>query len=144
MSQHKKKTCAGVHENYNFNIPFLLHHNFFLILILSSLFVKKILIMNNEIFHYLIFGQPQHKNPCPAGHEIYNSGNPFFCHHYYVLSLSDLSINLCLGFEKKILKEILHIHYMTCGHTLAQERPIRRVMQLKILLDLPWSSLICN
>ena len=30
-------------------------------------------------------------------------------HYYYILSLSDL----CLGVEKKILKEIILFHYMT-------------------------------
>ena len=28
---------------------------------------------------------PQHKNPCPRGHEIYNFGRPFVCHHFYIL-----------------------------------------------------------
>ena len=52
---------------------------------------------------------PLHKNPCPGVHEIYNSGRPFLGHHYYVLSLLDI----CLGVVKKILKEIMHFHYMT-------------------------------
>ena len=43
---------------------------------------------------------PQHKNPCPGGHEIYNFGRPFLGHHYYILGLS----YLCLGVEKKIFK----------------------------------------
>ena len=30
---------------------------------------------------------PQHKNPCPGGHEIYNFGRPFLGHFYYALSL---------------------------------------------------------
>ena len=42
-------------------------------------------------------------------------GKPFLVHHYFIVSLS----NLCLGEEKKIFKEIMHFHYMTCGHTLA-------------------------
>ena len=46
---------------------------------------------------------------CPGGHEIYNFGRPFLCHHNYILSLSDL----CLGVEKKIFKEIMHFHNMT-------------------------------
>ena len=45
--------------------------------------------------------------------------------------MSDLSINLCLVFEKKIFKEIYDLY----GHTLAQERPIRRIMTFIILLD---------
>ena len=43
---------------------------------------------------------PQHKKPCPGGHEIYNIGEPFLGNHYYSLSLSVLCI--CLGEEKKI------------------------------------------
>ena len=45
---------------------------------------------------------PQHRNPCPGGHEIYNFGRPFLGHHNYIHSLSVL----CLGVEKKIFKEI--------------------------------------
>ena len=52
---------------------------------------------------------PQRKNHCPGGHEIYNLGRPFFGHHYYLLSLSDL----CLGVKKKIFKGIMHFHYIT-------------------------------
>ena len=26
---------------------------------------------------------PEHKNPCPRGHEIYNFIRPFLGHHYY-------------------------------------------------------------
>ena len=52
---------------------------------------------------------PLHNNPFSGGHEIYNFGGPFLCHHYYILSLSDL----CLGVEKKIFKEIMHFYYMT-------------------------------
>ena len=44
---------------------------------------------------------PQHKNPCPVGHEIKNFGRPFLDHHYYLLTLSDL----CLGVEKKFFKK---------------------------------------
>ena len=52
---------------------------------------------------------PQHKNPYPGDHEIYNFGRPFLAHHYYIFGLSDQ----CLRVEKKILKEIMHFHYMT-------------------------------
>ena len=51
----------------------------------------------------------QHQNPCPGGCEIYNLGRPFLGHHYFINSLSDL----CMGVKKKILKEIMHFHYMT-------------------------------
>ena len=30
-------------------------------------------------------------------------------------------IYACMGIEKKIFKEIMHFHYMTYGHPLAQE-----------------------
>ena len=46
-------------------------------------------------------------------YEIYNFGTPFLGHHYYTLSLFDL----CLGVEKKIVKEIMQFHYMTCMAT---------------------------
>ena len=52
---------------------------------------------------------PEHKNPFPRGHEIYNFGTPFLSHHYYTLSLFDL----CLGVEKKIFQGIMQYHYMT-------------------------------
>ena len=42
-------------------------------------------------------------------YEIYNFGTPFLGHHYYILGLSDL----CLGIEKKIVKEIMQFHYVT-------------------------------
>ena len=60
-----------------------------------------------------------HKNPCPGGHEIYNFGRPFFCHHYNTLSLSDL----CLGVKEKIFKEIMHFHYMTYMATPMYKNP---------------------
>ena len=47
---------------------------------------------------------PLHKNPCPRGHEIYNFGRTFLGHPYYILCLSEL----CLGVQKKILKELMH------------------------------------
>ena len=50
---------------------------------------------------------PQHKNPCPGGHKIYNFGRLILGHHFFTLSLSDL----CL-FVKKIFIEILHFYYM--------------------------------
>ena len=61
-------------------------------------------------FHYMaiwLYGHALAKNPCPKGHEIYNFGRPFLGHHNYILNLS----MLCLEIEKKIFKEIMHIHY---------------------------------
>ena len=42
---------------------------------------------------------PQHKKPCPGGHEIYNFGKPIFGHLYYILDMSDK----CLGIERIFL-----------------------------------------
>ena len=47
-------------------------------------------------------------------YEIYNFGTPFLGHHCYTLSLLDL----CLGVEKKIVKETMQFHYMTYMATL--------------------------
>ena len=46
-------------------------------------------------------------------YEIYNFGTLFLGHHYYTLSLFDL----CVGVEKKIVKEIMQFQYMTCMTT---------------------------
>ena len=64
---------------------------------------------NNAFSLYDLYGHTLNKNPCPRGHESYNFGWPFLGHHDYILSLSDI----CMGVEKKILKEIMHFHYMT-------------------------------
>ena len=40
---------------------------------------------------------PQHNNPCPGGHEIYNFGRPLHGHYYYALSLSEP----CLRVDKR-------------------------------------------
>ena len=60
-----------------------------------------------------------HKNPCPGDHEIDNFGGPFLGHYYYTVSFS----GHCLGIEKKILKEIMHFHYMTCMAMLQHKNP---------------------
>ena len=39
---------------------------------------------------------------------MYNFGRPFLGHYYFILSLSDP----CPGVKKKILKGIMHFHYM--------------------------------
>ena len=53
--------------------------------------------------------KPILQEPLPRGHENYNFLRPFIGHHYNIYSLSDL----CLVVNKKILKEIMHFHYMT-------------------------------
>ena len=74
--------------------------------IAESLVVEPSLPVFKEIMHFhsvTYMATPEHKNPCPRGHEIYNCGRAFLGHHYYILGLSDL----CLGVEK-IFKEIMH------------------------------------
>ena len=44
-----------------------------------------------------IYGHALVQEPCPRGHEIYNFGNPFLVHHYYILLFDQ-----CLEVEKKI------------------------------------------
>ena len=55
------------------------------------------------------YGQAIAQEPPPRGNEIYNFARSFIGHHNYVLPFSDL----CLGVEKEIFKEIMHLHYMT-------------------------------
>ena len=66
---------------------------------------------------YDLYGHTLAQEPLPRGHEIYNFGRLFLGHHYYILGLSDL----CLGVEKKILKEIMYFHCDLYDHTLVQE-----------------------
>ena len=74
---------------------------------------------------------PHHRNPSPRGHEIYNFGRPFLGHHYYILGLSDL----CLEVEKKIFKEIMHSNYMTYMSTPLHKNPYPGVMKFTIMVD---------
>ena len=68
---------------------------------------------------------PQHKNPCPGGHEINNFGKlPW-------PSLSDL----CLSEGKKILAEIMQFPYMTYMAMPKQRTPAQGVMKFTILVD---------
>ena len=66
-------------------------------------------------------------NPCPGGHQIYNLDRHFLGHHYCILSLS----GQCLGVEKKILKDIIHFHYMTYDYTLTLETMARGLRNLQ-------------
>ena len=52
--------------------------------------------------------KPQHKNACSGGNSIFKYGKPFLSHHCYTLNLCDL----CLSEEKKIIKTIIHFHYV--------------------------------
>ena len=77
---------------------------------------------------------PQHKNPYPGCHEIYNFGKPFLGHHSYILSLTDQ----CLGVEEKILKEIQQFYIFYPKITF----PWQGVM--KFLFSLPYRCYIPN
>ena len=78
-------------------------------------------------FHYLTYGIALAQELLPGGHEIYNFGRPFLGHHYYILSLSDLS----LGVEKKIFKEITHFIWPRPS----TRTPAPGVMKFTILVD---------
>ena len=68
-------------------------------------------------FHYLTYMvTPQHKKPCPG---VFFLDRPFLGHHCNILSLSDL----CLGVKKKILKGIMHFHYLTYKATPQRKNP---------------------
>ena len=107
--QHKNP-CPGGHEIYNFGGPFLGNHYYILSLSNLCLGVEKKIFKEIMHFHYVTYmATPQHKNPCPGGHEIYNFGGPFLGHHYYILGLSDQ----CLGGEKKIfLRNTSILHFL--------------------------------
>ena len=47
---------------------------------------------------------PLHKNPCPEGHEIYNTRRPLVGHHYFTLSL----YGPCTGLEKRYFKKYIN------------------------------------
>ena len=74
---------------------------------------------------------PQHKNPCPRGHGIYNFGRTFLVHHNYLLSLSVL----CLGVEKNIFKETMHFQFMTYMATPLHKIPCPGVMIFTSFVD---------
>ena len=102
--QHKNPYPGG-HEIYNFGRPFCGHHYYILGLSDLCLGVEKMIFKEIMHFYYMTYmATPQHKNPYPGGHEIYNFGRPSLGHHYYI-HVNGLS-DLCLGVEKKIFKEI--------------------------------------
>ena len=70
--------------------------------------------------HYMT--TPKHKNHYSGGNSIYNFGILFLGHHYYTLNVSDLR----LSEEKKILKEMIHFHYMTYMATPKHKNPYPR------------------
>ena len=80
-------------------------------------------------FHFKTLAMPKYKNLYLESHKIYNFGRPFFDHHYYSLSLSDL----CLDVEKMVFQEIVHFHN-PCSSTRILSP---RVMKFTIKVDLP-------
>ena len=93
-------------EIHNFGRPFFSHYIALHVICLNHALVKTK--RGEEILRVHDMTTPQHKNPCIEGDSIYNFCRLFPDHHYYTLSLSDL----CLSEEKKILKEIMHFHYI--------------------------------
>ena len=79
---------------------------------------------------YDLYSHALAHEPCPRGHDIYNFGRPFFCHHHYILSL----YGPCTRVEKKILKETLNLKDYFDGHGLAQD-PFPGVIIFRILVD---------
>ena len=59
------------------------------------------------MFTISLYGNALAKESLPQGSA--NIGRLFIFHHYLNLNLSDL----CLGVEKKILKEITHFQHLT-------------------------------
>ena len=113
------------YEIKKFGTHLLGHH--YNIIVLSDLCLRLAKRFVKEIMHfhymtYMYMATPQHKNPCPGGHEIYNFGRPFLGHHYYSLGLYDLR----LGVEKKMVKEIMHFHYLTYMTTPLLKNPCPR------------------
>ena len=128
-----KNPCHRGHEIYNFGRPFLGHYYYILGLSDQCLGVEKKIFKEIMHFYYMTYkAMPLHKNPFPEGHKIYNFVRPFLGHHYYILGLSDL----CLGVEKKLLKEIMHFYYMTYMATPPPTRtPAPGVMKFTFLVD---------
>ena len=66
-----------------------------------------------------LFGHVLAQESLPWGSRNLQFGGLFFEHHYYALSLSDLS----LGEEKKIFKEIMQFQYITYMATPHHKNP---------------------
>ena len=100
--------------NLQFWKTLLGHHYYIHALGLSDLCLgveKKIFKEIMYLHHMTYMETPLHKTPYPGIHDICNFGRPFLGHHYYILVLG--LTDLCLGLEKKIVKEIMYSHYIT-------------------------------
>ena len=82
---------------------------------------------------------PERRNPCPRSHEIYKFCRPFFDHHYYIFSLSDL----CLGVEKKIfLRNTSILHFLPQNYLPLWMGVMK--WNLQFLVSLPYRCYIQN
>ena len=97
---------------------------------------KKILKEKIIILTYL--ATPQHNNSCSGDHEIYKFGRPFVGYYNSIITLSVL----CLGVEKKILKKIMHFHYITYMATPLHENLCLGVINLPFWQTLHLLSLL--
>ena len=64
---------------------------------------------NNAFTLYDFYNHALAQEPCLRGHEIYNFGRPFLSHHYYILGLSDLRLEVD---QRKIFDQIMQLHYI--------------------------------
>ena len=81
VTLYHKNPCLGVMIDINdFGRPFIGHHHHILNLSDSCSIVDK---KRSKNIAFSLNGQnmPQHKNPCPGCHEIYNFGRSFLGHH---------------------------------------------------------------
>ena len=84
--------------------------SFVIITIDQCLGVKKKIFKGIIIFTiWLIWPHPSARIPAPGVTKFQILVDPSLSYLNYILSLSDL----CLGVKKKILKEMMHFHYMT-------------------------------
>ena len=73
----RKNPCPRGHEIYMFGRPCLGHYYCILRFSDLCLGVEKKIFKEIKHFHYMTYmATPQHKSPCPSGHEIYNFGRP--------------------------------------------------------------------
>ena len=76
-------------------------------------------IKNNAFSLYDLYAHSPSQEPLPRRSWKFHFRRPFLGHHYYSLSLTDLS----LGVEKKIFKVTMHFHYITFMATPYRKNP---------------------
>ena len=66
-------------------------------------------------FHYMIYvATPQHKNPCPEGHEIYNLGGPFL--KLVIITMHLVCMNHALKKRRRFLRNPSILHFLPLNH----------------------------